>query len=402
MHSPTFSHSQLKHMRSISLAVIHDMPEEGWSSMDQMGQLVASRVPMHSGQIRTTVIRHHLVRLASRMPLGSRRREALFADRVLNRMVLYPRRIRREVNGRYNLYHIVDHSYAQLVHELPAASTVVTCHDVDTFRCVASPAEESRSRPFRAMTHRILSGLRRAACVVAGSEATRDDLVRFGLVAEDRIRVVPNGIDPEFLPEPSALASEWAARHLGQITDSTLDVLHVGNDVPRKRIDRLLRIVDAVRSTGLDVRLVRVGSPLTRTHKRLAAHLNLPLVELPHLDRDVLRAVYARSAVVLLPSDREGFGLPVIEAFAAGRPAVISDIPSLREVSGGLARWVAPDDIRGWVDAITTALKPTDVAVGEYARRAHAATLTWDTHARGLLPVYDEVLDRLRGVTQCA
>ena len=370
--------------------------------MDQMGELIASRVPMHSGQIRTTVIRHHLVRIASRMPLGGRGNKALFADRVLNRMVLYPRRIRREVNGRYNLYHIVDHSYAQLVHDLPAASTIVTCHDVDTFRCLASPAEEIRSRPFRAMTQRILSGMRRAACVVCGSQATRDDLVRLGLLPEDRIRVVPNGIDPDFLPEPSALASEWAARHLMKGTSAALDLLHVGNDVPRKRLDRLLRIVDAVRAAGHDVRLVRVGGPLTRTHKRLAAHLKIPLVELPYLDRDVLRAVYARCAVVLMPSDREGFGLPVIEGFAAGRPAVISDIPALREISGGLARWVAPDDIRGWVDAITHALEPQDVAVGEYARRAHAATLTWDTHASGLMPVYDEVLDRMRGITQCA
>jgi glycosyltransferase involved in cell wall biosynthesis len=392
----------MPNQRPISLAVIHDMPEEGWSSMDQMGRLIATRVPMHSGQIRATVIRHHLVRIASRMLLGSRRREALFADRVLNRMVLYPRRIRREVNGRYSLYHIVDHSYAQLVHELPAASTVVTCHDVDTFRCLASPAEEVRSRPFRAMTQRILSGLRRAACVVCGSEATKNDLVRLGLAPEDRLRVVLNGIDPDFLPDPSPLACEWAARHLARGADPALDLLHVGDDIPRKRIDRLLRIVDAVRASGQSVRLVRVGSPMTRTHKRLAAHLNVPVVELPYLDRDVLRAVYARCAVVLMPSDREGFGLPVIEAFAAGRPAVISDIPSLREVSGGLARWVAPDDIRGWVAAITNALKPQDVEVGEYARRAHAATLTWDTHALGLLPVYDEVLDRLRGVTQCA
>jgi glycosyltransferase involved in cell wall biosynthesis len=390
------------HQRRISLAVIHDMPEEGWSSMDQMGELISTRVPMHSSQIRTTAIRHHLVRLASRMPLGNRRQQAWFADRVLNRMVLYPRRIRREVSGRYNLYHVVDHSYAQLVHELPAESTVVTCHDVDTFRCLASPGEEIRSRPFRVMTHRILSGLRRAACVICGSQATRDDLVRFRLVPEERLRVVPNGIDPDFLPDPSALACEWAARHLTQGADPALDLLHVGNDVPRKRLDRLLRIVDAVRASGMNVRLVRVGSPLARTHKRLAAHLNVPVVELPYLDRDVLRAVYARCAVVLMPSDREGFGLPVIEAFAAGRPAVISDIPSLREVSGGLARWVAPDDIRGWVDAITNALKPQDVAVGEYARRAHAATLTWDTHAQGLLPIYDELVDRIRGVTQCA
>lgn len=387
--------------RSISLAVIHDMPEEGWASMDQMGELVTTRVPMHSTHIRTSVVRHRLVRVASRVPLGPADSRALLADRLLNRMVLYPRRIRREVAGRHMLYHIVDHSYAQLVHDLPAASTIVTCHDVDTFRCLVNPAEERRSKPFRAMTQRILAGLRRAAFVVCGSSATRDDLVRLGLIAEDRIRVVPNGIHPEFLPEPSALASEWAASHLAR-ADGAADLLHVGNDIPRKRIDRLLKIVAAVRDSGQRVRLVRVGGPMTRQHKRLAERLNIPVVEVPSVDRDVLRAVYGRCAVLLLPSDREGFGLPVIEAFATGRPAVVSDLPALREVSGGLARWVEPDDIAGWVAAIWHALQPQDAAVGEYARRAHAATLTWDSHARGLLPVYDEVLDAARGVVQCA
>lgn len=386
--------------RSISLAVIHDMPEEGWPSMDQMGELVTKRVPLHSEQIKATAIRHHLVRVASRVPIGSHH-QTLLADRILNRLVLYPRRIRSEVRGRYSLYHIVDHSYAHLVHDLPPASTIVTCHDIDTFRCLATSTEEPRSRAFRAMTRRILAGLRRAAFVVCGSAATRDDLLRFDLVAPERIRVVANGIHPDFLPEPSPLAREWASAHLAH-GDGAADLLHVGHDIPRKRVDRLLQIVSAVRETGQSVRLVRVGTPLTRTHQQLARRLNVPVLELPPLDRDVLRAIYERCAVLLMPSDREGFGLPVIEAFAAGRPAVISDIAALREVSGGLARWVEPNDIRGWVAAIQQALQPQDVAVGEYARRAHAASLTWDVHARGLLPVYDEVLDAARGVSACA
>jgi glycosyltransferase involved in cell wall biosynthesis len=383
--------------RTISLAVIHDMPEEGWSSMDQMGELVATRVPMQSASIRTTVVRHQMVRLASRVP----GRPSLFADRVLNRMVLYPRHIRRQVSGRYSLYHIVDHSYSHLVHDLPAASTIVTCHDIDTFRCLVKPSDEPRSRAFRAMTQRILDGMRRAACVVCGSAATRDDLVSAGLVPEERTRVVLNGIDPEFLPEPSDVAREWAIAHLGR-GDGALDLLHVGLDVPRKRIDRLLRIIGAVRERGQPVRLIRVGSALRPVHRALARALGVPVVELPFVDRDALRAVYERCAALLMPSDREGFGLPVIEAFAAGRPAVISNIPALREVSGGLARWVEPDDIRGWVAAVEQTLQPGDVAVGEYARRAHAATLTWDTHAKGLLPVYDEVLDAIRGIAPCA
>ena len=387
--------------RAIKLAVIHDMPEEGWLSMDQMGELLVKRIPMQSIHIQTSIVRHHMVRVASRVPFGPGRREAFFADRIFNRMVLYPRLIRREVNGRYNLYHLVDHSYSQLVHELPSASTIVTCHDVDTFRCIATPGSEPRRRPFRAMTQRILSGLRRAACVVCVSAAARDDLVSLGLVPAERTRVVPNGIDPDFLPEPSDLAREWAARHMAR-GDGAIDVLHVGADVPRKRVDRLLHIMAALRETGKSYRLVRVGPPMTSAHKRLARRLNVSIVEVPHLDRDVLRAVYERCAILLLPSDREGFGLPVVEAFAAGRPAVISDIPALREVSDGLARWVPPDDIRAWVAAIQQTLEPADVAVGEYARRAHAATLTWDAHVRGLLPIYDEVLDAARGVGQCA
>jgi hypothetical protein len=54
------------------------------------------------------------------------------------------------------------------------------------------------------------------------------------------------------------------------------------------------------------------------------------------------------------------------------------------------------------VAAIQQALRPQDAAAGEYARRAHAASLTWDAHARGLLPIYDEVLDAARGVVRCA
>ena len=386
--------------RAVRLAVIHDLSEEGWPSMDQMGHLVATRVPRESPHIETTVVRPAMVRLASRLPLDPGRR-LLLADRIVNRTVLYPRFLRRHVAGRFSLYHVVDHSYAHLVHELPHASTIVTCHDADAFRCLVSPADEPRGRLFKAMAGRVLSGLRKAAIVVCGSQATARELARHGLVPEERLRVVPNGIDPEFVREPSAVAREWAAARLAR-GGGAVDLLHVGSDIPRKRVDRLLEIVAAVQATGRPVRLIRVGAAMTDAHKRQARRLDLRVLELPFLDPDVLHAVYDRCSVLLLPSDREGFGLPVLEAFAAGRPAVVSDIPALREVSGGLARWVAPDDVRGWVAAIQQALQPHDAAAGEYARRAHAAALTWDAHARALLPIYEEVLDAARGAVRCA
>ena len=68
---------------------------------------------------------------------------------------------------------------------------------------------------------------------------------------------------------------------------------------------------------------------------------------LPFLDRATLAAVYRRSALVLLPSEREGFGLPVLEALACGTPVVASDIDALREVGGDAVRYCPAEDVGG-------------------------------------------------------
>jgi glycosyltransferase involved in cell wall biosynthesis len=373
------------------------MVEEGWPSMDQMGALLSSRVPIFAPGLQVTPIHHRMRRIASPGPLG-RVQPAFFADRVLNRMVLYPGKVRRRVAGRFDLYHIVDHSYAQLALELPGRATIVTCHDVDTFRSLVEPEDEPRPLWFRAMTRRILRGFRRAAVVVCASEASRDDAARLKLTDPARLRVVPNGIDPAFLDEPSDAARARAAA-LFPVQRGVFDVLHVGSDITRKRVDRVIDIIATLRKRGHWVRLIRVGSPFrAETRQRIADLVVNDVVELPFLDRDVLRAVYSRCDVLLLTSDREGYGLPVVEAFAAGTPVVASDIPALRETAGGLATLVTPDALPEWVGAVERELSTADPdGALSAARRARAATLTWNRHVLGLLPIYAELLDGLRG-----
>ncbi len=362
--------------------------------MDQMGALLTSRVPVFAPGLQVTAIRHRLRRFVARGPLA-RSRPAFFADRVLNRMVLYPRRIRRDVAQRFDLYHIVDHSYAQLALALPARSTLVTLHDVDAFRSLITNGDDPRPLWFRAMARRILRGLRRAEIVVCGSAAACDELVAFEFVDPAHVRVVPNGIDPAFLTAPSAEARARAAA-LFPVQRGVFDLLHVGSDIPRKRLDRLIEIVATLRKRGHWVRLVRVGSPFRPETRRTIQQLAVnDIVELPFLDRDVLGAVYERCDLLMLTSDREGFGLPVIEAFAAGKPVVASDIPALRESGGGLATCVKPDALAEWVTAVERALSTGDpTGALAAARRARAATLTWDDHVRGLVPIYAELLAR--------
>ena len=114
----------------------------------------------------------------------------------------------------------------------------------------------------------------------------------------------------------------------------------------------LLEVFAGVRPARPDVRLIRVGGPFTAEQRAHARDLGVldAIDVLPFVDRATLAAVYRRSALALLPSEREGFGLPIVEALACGTPMVASDIPVLREIGGGAVTYCAGcgDWRRGW------------------------------------------------------
>ena len=119
------------------------------------------------------------------------------------------------------------------------------------------------------------------------------------------------------------------------------------------------------------------------------------IVTLPFLSRMELAAAYRRAAVVLQPSEREGFGLPVIEAMACGAPVVASDIAALREVGGGAAMYVPVGDLERWADAVVrVALENPEARERRVAAGfKQSAKFTWDEYARNMAALYEEVLN---------
>jgi glycosyltransferase involved in cell wall biosynthesis len=209
----------------------------------------------------------------------------------------------------------------------------------------------------------------RARRLIAVSKATRDDMVKFYGLSPDRVRVVRHGVEPEFFaldrssPQPFVLC---------------VSTLH-----PHKNLDRL---IGAYARRERDWRLIIVGLRgfSAEALETLIAKLNVrDRVQLTGwIQRADLLALYAKAHAFVYPSKFEGFGMPVLEALAAGIPTACSDIAPLREVAGDAALFFDPLD----EDAIAEALGriATDAALRERLTKVgpkRAVAFSWERAA---------------------
>lgn len=388
----------------IRVAIAADFAEERWASMDLVAEMVLRGLAERPEQVVAEPIRPPWRGRFARVPGLGGSGLAHNADRVLNRHRIYPKHMQACArSGRFDLFHVIDHSYAQLVHALPAGRAIVTCHDLDTFRCLLEPAAEPRPAWFRALAQRSLSGMQKAAAVACASVATRDAILAHGLLPADRLRIVPVGISREFTAVSSPGDDSAAADVLGPIDlAGAPEILHVGSNIPRKRIDLLLKIFAEVRRAIPGARLVKIGGRFTPEQQELAESLGIApaITFFPYIEPDrrgIIAATYRRAAVALVTSDAEGFGLPVAEALACGAPILASDLPVLREVGGDSASYAPVGAIDRWaatIKEIVDQKRHHDQACRDHRASgiARAARFTWDAHVNDLVQMYDDVL----------
>lgn len=381
------------------VAVVSDFLEERWASMDLVAEMLVTHLGReHSATVEVCQLQPRMASWMRGLPLGGSSRVAYNIDRFIGRYWDYPRSL-GQVKKKFDIFHIVDHSYAQLVHQLPADRCVVTCHDLDAFRSVLRPDVERRSWMFRCLMRHVLRGLRGAAKLTCDSESTRQEVLAYELCSPERVVVVPNGVDTVFSSRPEPNCDAAADRLLGARNSGAVEILHVGSTVPRKRIDVLLHAFASLRKEFPQARLVRVGGPFTAEQEALVSRLGLngAVAILPVLSREVLAAVYRRALVVVQPSEREGFGLPVLEAMACGTPVVASDLAVLREVGDGAVTYCPVADISAWNTAVGQLLLEHEREPEEWIGRRElgirqASKFSWTEYARKMVEVYRELL----------
>ena len=275
------------------------------------------------------------------------------------------------LTGRLDVFHAPNF----VLPPLRRAAGVVTVHDLAYLRMAETVT--AASARYRALVPR---SVRRAQVVVTPSEAVagqvREAYARE--LGETQVVAVPHGVEPAWA---AARPPDAALRSALGLPASYL--VFVGTLEPRKDVRTLLaahrRLPDAPP-------LVLVGPPGWGEQVDPGGALTPGF--LPDAD---LRAVVAGAAALVLPSRDEGFGLPVLEALAAGTPVVASDLPVLREVGGEVVTYAAAGDPEALAAALTAVLDdPGDPG----PRRARAAAFTWERSARAHREVYAAARDR--------
>jgi glycosyltransferase involved in cell wall biosynthesis len=230
---------------------------------------------------------------------------------------------------------------------------------------------------------------READAVVVPTRAVADELARHVAFRSLPV-VVGEGVSAALVPPPDAVAR---AARLG-LPDGDY-VVSLATIEPRKGLDVLLRAL--AEPAAPDVPLLVVGQPGWGSVDvaELADGLGIGgrVRLLGRLPDDDLAVVLSRAAVLVAPSRAEGFGLPVLEAMAAGVPVVSSDAPALAEVGGGATVTVPVGDSAALADALAQVVgSPQDRARLSTAGRRRAADFSWAATARRLWELYAGLL----------
>jgi len=233
--------------------------------------------------------------------------------------------------------------------------------------------------------------LPRATHIIAISEFTKRELITVMGVEAERITVTPLA-PPEGFERPPAEAIECFRARRGLPREF---ILYLGNLEPRKNLCMLVRAYRRLREMEKGApQLVLAGEstwlaePLLEEIERqgMGAHIIRP----GYVAEEELALWYAAATIFVYPSRYEGFGLPVIEAMAAGTPVIAADAASLPEVASDCARLVAPDDEERWAVAMAELLGAPALRA-ELAHRGarRAAQYSWQRCAEQTHAVYE-------------
>ncbi len=268
---------------------------------------------------------------------------------------------------------------------------IVTVHDLERICFPFSTQEAGEEISLK----KDAQAIQNAEAIIAVSENTKKDLLKYLQIPENKITVVYNGVNHEsFKPNHQPILSSPY-------------ILYVGSERPRKNLGRLLEAFAELKKIPdfADLKLIKCGDPgrsdsfrdiTLQKIKELG--LDSEVIFVDTISDDLLSAYYTSARVLVYPSLYEGFGLPVLEAMACDCPVIASNVSSLPEVAGDAALLVNPYDVQDMYSSIKRLL--TDGVLRDNLvkkGRTHCESFSWQQTASQTMNVYHQVEQSIKG-----
>lgn len=296
-----------------------------------------------------------------------------------------------------SIFHLTSQNLASAVAFTRPKRLVITVHDIITLACRQQHEITGYMRFYDKLFDRLsLRGLRRADFLVADSEHTRQDIIKYLKYPPERIQVVYLGVEHDKF-KPLVVPDDFFKRY--NLDRDHTYILYSGSEDPRKNLHRLLAAFKLLAGRFPEVYLLKVGAARFQGERnRLLAEIEeLGLVGRVRFIEEVsdndLVYFYNVARVFVFASLYEGFGLPPLEAMACGTPVVCSNSSALPEVVGEAALAVDPYDTRAIALAIEQVLVDPALVVTLRERGfARAQQFMWEKTARQTLQVYQKLI----------
>lgn len=286
-------------------------------------------------------------------------------------------RILKQEQG--DLFHLLDGSMAAFIPSDLHARTVATVHDLIPLLQIEGKLPGAPSIPAAWLVRRGMRNLSAFAGIHAVSAFSLQDVQLRSSIRNPA--VIPHAVRP--MGKNAIEIPDLPARY----------ILHVGNNAAYKNRGGVLEIFAQLADLA-DVHLVMVGPAPNQALRERASHLER-VVFLADVGDAVLAQLYRRARLLLFPSLYEGFGMPVLEAMAAGCPVVCSDGGSLPEVAGDAALIAKVGDVKGLAGHCRAVLSDAELRARLVEKgRAHAAGFTMQRFADSLMGWYGKTLEK--------